>query len=160
MNEMRLLEITLWVFFVSFALKSIVFGVLAKTMAKPWPPEPGLGRALFFHYVTISVQAVVLSAIYFYYASRFRGLNIFEPTTRSALYVLGIASVISVVVSGTGLLVTYFKTGERQKIQKDRQAQQDARGIRQDARGGRQDRRETRQDNRENRLDIRDEEST
>ena len=105
MNEVQVLELMLWVFGVAFAIKSVVFGILAKTM---WPPARGLSRALLLHYASISIQAVFLCLIYFMYVSLLHGGGPDAPE-RIALYIVSIPAVIAVDLSGIYLIYKYFQ---------------------------------------------------
>lgn len=107
MRDQTILISLLFVFSFAFLIKMIVFGVLAHEM-RPGIAGSPLGRALFRHYLSLSVQSFFLATIYFYYWGGAPWNGSWPFFFRLSLYVLAILNVGWVVLSGIRLLRTYF----------------------------------------------------
>lgn len=107
MEEQTILTTLLFVFSFAFFVKMIIFGVLAHEM-RPGIAGSPLGRALFRHYLSLSVQSLFLTTLYFYYWGGAPWDESWPFFVRLSLYVLAILNVGWVVLSGIRLLRTYF----------------------------------------------------
>lgn len=140
--EQTILTALLFVFSFAFFVKMIIFGVLAHEM-RPRNVESPLGRALFRHYLSLSVQSFFLTTLYFYYGRGAPWGESWPYKLRITLYLLSIVNVGWVVISGIQLLRTVFTirsetTGKIQEVE-ERDARQDKRGAEQDRESDRQE---------------------
>lgn len=107
MSERNAIELTLWVFTISFAVKTAVFGTLGVAMLRQ-RSETTLGHALLWHYLSLAVQACCLTLLYLYYATVQQGWGRWLPfAPRMALYGVSCTVVLWVVVSGIRLILAY-----------------------------------------------------
>jgi small-conductance mechanosensitive channel len=109
MNEREVLELSLWVFCIGFVVKGATFAYLGWSM-RHQRDETGVGPALRSHYISLSLQAVVLAFLYLYYATAIRGHHEWlSSNARVALYIVGTVFVAWATVQGVRLMIAYWQ---------------------------------------------------
>lgn len=123
-SELRILEIALWVFAASFAVKCVVFGWLSLSL-RGSRDVTSLGRSIKWHYISLSAQAAVLTLFYTYYASAAGGNGQWlDEHQRVTVYIVGAALATWATAMGIRLMIAYRSVMHRQ----------DARDVQQDQR--------------------------
>jgi hypothetical protein len=104
--ERTILIVFLFACSLAYFSKMVVFGVLSYEM-RPVDDEHPLGTAIFRHYLSISVQSFFLTILFGYYGQQFIW-GAWPYRTRIALYLLTFTTIVWVIISGIGMLRTYF----------------------------------------------------
>lgn len=154
-DERDVLEVSLWVFFVGFVVKGVVFEYLWWKMMRQ-QNQTMLGSALRSHYASLGWQALILAFIYFYYATLLRGWDDWLGVkARVTVYIIATVLVLMATAMGVRLMISYFHaTHDDGEIGEPTNQRQDKREVEQNTRETFQDERQHRQDDHDTRLGI------
>lgn len=111
--ELQLLEISLWTFCFTFVVKCLVFGFLGWMMRGGGHDVFGLDPAMRRHYWSLSLQAFILTILYFHYAMQITHESPIPFGARVFVYVAGVLSVLFAAWFGVALLYTYRYAHDR-----------------------------------------------